>query len=75
MMLWDGEGCSMKTIEFQGAEYQVQDWVNWVAMDDDGELYGYENKPYKTDGEWFPQKGGRTTLIHSIEPDHEPTPV
>lgn len=35
----------MKTITIEGKEYKVPNWVNWVAMDADGEWYGYKEKP------------------------------
>lgn len=34
-----------KTITFEGREYTVPVWVEWVARDKNGSIYGYENKP------------------------------
>lgn len=31
----------MKTITYRGEQYEVEDWVNFVAMDADGDIYGY----------------------------------
>lgn len=35
----------MKTITYRGEQYEVEDWVNFVAMDADGDIYGYEHEP------------------------------
>lgn len=34
-----------KTITFEGREYKVPVWVQWVARDSDGDVFGYETKP------------------------------
>lgn len=49
-----GVGGRMKTINYRGEEYIVEDWVKFVATDSDGGIYGYENKPKKdcTNGLW-----------------------
>lgn len=48
----------MKTINYRGKEYIVEDWVNFVAMDIDGDIYAFENEPEKDDfGEWMNIKG------------------
>ena len=36
----------MKTIKYHGKQYEVEDWVNFVAMDADGDIYGYEHEPH-----------------------------
>lgn len=55
----------MKTIEFEGKKYEVEDWVNWVARDCDGEINGYEKepnlKPYYDF--WTPEIGSRWCYI------------
>lgn len=35
--------------------YKYPEWANWLARDKDGEVYAYENKPYKEEwhGEWL----------------------
>lgn len=35
----------MKTITYRGEKYEVEDWVNFVAMDGSGEIFAYENEP------------------------------
>lgn len=46
----------MKKINFQGNEYEVEDWVNWVAIDYDGEIYGYEDEPETGITAWINRK-------------------
>lgn len=38
----------MKTIEFEGKQYEVEDWVKFVARDEDGSINGYEAEPYQS---------------------------
>lgn len=35
----------MKTVKYQGKEFEVSDWVNFIATDEDGSIWGFENKP------------------------------
>ena len=30
---------------FQGSYYDVPEWANYLAKDDSGQIYAYENKP------------------------------
>lgn len=39
-----------KQITFEGREYTVPVWVEWVARDSDDCVYGYEFQPLQT--EW-----------------------
>ena len=48
----------MKTITYRGNQCEVPEWVNFVAMDADGDIFGYEHEPYTGDGDWF-CSGGR----------------
>lgn len=34
-----------KTITFEGRSYTVPIWVEWVARDEDCNIYGYESEP------------------------------
>lgn len=44
----------MKTIEFEGKKYRVEDGVNWAAKDNDGEIWAFTDKPNLTeDGCWY----------------------
>lgn len=35
----------MKTVKYQGKEFEISDWVNFIATDKDGDTWGFENKP------------------------------
>lgn len=43
----------MKTITYRGKQYEVEYWVNFVAMDSDGNIYAYENKPDHNGVNWL----------------------
>lgn len=49
----------MKTITYRGEQYEVEDWVNFVAMDASGEIYAYEIEPGRElgDTEWSYELG------------------
>lgn len=47
----------MKTITYRGEQYEVEDWVNFVAMDADGAIYAHESEPYRRHGEWVKTEG------------------
>lgn len=53
----------MKTITYRGEQYEVEDWVNFVAMELDGAIFGFEKLPFASEGEWLPN-GGRFVEIH-----------
>ena len=42
-----------KTITFEGQQYDVPVWVNWVARDSGGSVYGYDVQPNKGAGMWL----------------------
>jgi hypothetical protein len=35
----------MKTVEYMGSTYEVQDWCNFIAADLNGNVYGYSQQP------------------------------
>ena len=39
----------MKTITFEGKQYEVPYWVKWVARDMDCKIYGYSERPIDFD--------------------------
>lgn len=41
-----------KTITFEGNQYDVPMWVNWVARDMDGDIYGYQSMPHTGVRSW-----------------------
>lgn len=34
-----------KTVDYCGKQYNVPDWVKFIATDSDGAIFGYEEKP------------------------------
>ena len=48
----------MKKVEFQGAEFEVPDWARWIAQDQDGSIYVYENIPMQGNG-FYCSSGGK----------------
>ena len=46
-----------KEIIFEGATYKVPVWVKFVAKDEDGQVYAYENKPAPLLDAWGITKG------------------
>ena len=53
----------MKTITFEGKEYEVEDWVNYVATDSNGRIYGYQYEPIKGSRIWS-DNGGEWSEIY-----------
>lgn len=43
----------MKQINYRGTTVEVEDWVNYVATDQDGAVWLFENIPYKDADEWI----------------------
>lgn len=46
----------------------VPDWANWVAVDSDGEVYAFENKPTIDEGVWEITSGEAESLGYTDEP-------
>lgn len=63
----------MKTITYHGKEYIVEDWVNFVATDYCGDIWGYENEPGKEKYQdaWNNSNGGDYCLVNQSEIDWE----
>lgn len=58
----------MKTIEFENKSYEVEDWVNWVAKDSDGEIWVFEAMPVlDEDYDW--DTGGKKSDFLAVS-DH-----
>lgn len=58
----------MKTVEFQGAEFEVPDWARWIAQDSDGSICVYENKPYEDDTMYKPNDGKMDYVVMTGAP-------
>jgi len=58
----------MKTVTIEGKEYEVPDWVNWVAMDAVGVWYGYDQKPDLSmqSGKWL---GTSEKMFYIVNPN------
>jgi hypothetical protein len=41
----------MKTVLFQGQQYEVPVWTKWLTLDIDG-VYAWQHLPEKYEGEW-----------------------
>ena len=39
-------------LEMSNVKSDIPEWVNWLARDENGSLYGYRNKPRKPIGSW-----------------------
>nr|DAD83132.1 MAG TPA: hypothetical protein [Podoviridae sp. ctlpi2] len=49
---------------YYGAELVIPAWVNFIAMDNDGRVWGYEEQPEAgTDGEWSTEGCGRARTV------------
>lgn len=62
----------------------IPEWANWLARDEDGLLYAFEDKPFKSteSGEWIENKYGcdiveeiDDTFSHVKWTDEEPTKI
>lgn len=49
----------MKTIIFQGCQWQVPEWAKFITKDDDGEVFCFSDNPCynKEKGIWHSLKG------------------
>lgn len=39
-------------VSILGKEYPLEDWAKWVAVDSDGDIYQYLNKPTRGESFW-----------------------
>lgn len=46
----------------------LPDWVNWLAQDADGALWGYEAEPNKQDYGWYENEVGRIVRLGQEAP-------
>ena len=42
----------MKTIKFEGKQYEVPDWVNFVVRNEDGGIVGHYDEPIYLSHNW-----------------------
>jgi len=50
----------------------LPDWVEWLAQDADGAVWGYEAEPNKQHNGWYENEVGR---IVRLEPEAPPPPT
>ena len=55
----------MNTLKVE-IEMQIPDWVNWMAADANGAVWGYGTKPKKCDGYWA--DGGESQQLYQNKP-------
>lgn len=46
----------------------LSDWVKWVAVDSDGEVWGYQEKPEPSAAMWYVKVGELCKVINKVEP-------
>lgn len=47
---------------------KVPEWVNWIAQDADGALWGYEAEPNRQHNGWYENEVGRIVKLGMGEP-------
>lgn len=60
----------MREFEYYGCNLQVPDWANWIAMDSDGSVWVYQQKPEtRGGGYWWGGSGSEreATRLHVKE--------
>lgn len=58
------------TLEQVIGDAELRSWVRWVAVDKEGEVYGYSDRPYLVNncvGAWSAPKGAECDFIKDIE--------
>lgn len=61
----------MKTVIYHGKEFEVNDWVNFIATDCDGKVWEFEDKPYSSRGYWLNREQcGKCKRIGSLNIDN-----
>lgn len=46
----------------------LSDWVKWVAVDSDGEVWGYQEKPEPSTAMWYVKVGELCKVINKVVP-------
>lgn len=59
----------MKTITYRGEQYEVEDWVNFVAMDGNLALFGYKNEPTCYGQVWDCDNVNERHFISYVQPE------
>lgn len=53
----------MKTVTYFDKEFQVPDWVEYLAMDDDGQVWGYTGFPVRDGKSFCPADGQKCVYV------------
>lgn len=64
----------MKTITFEGRQYETESPIRYIARDGDGSVHGYMREPEWFDSElgpgyWMPDAGDDSWDVTPIQPD------
>ena len=49
-------------------QYAVPAWVNWIAQDSDGNVWGYSVEPLRNDTGWYENEVGKSVRLGHAEP-------
>lgn len=48
----------MKKVKFLGEEYEVSDYIKFIARDSDGGVWGFDKRPeININGDWYSRNG------------------
>lgn len=67
----------MKIQFHQGVHYTVPDWSKFIATDENGDVFAYENDPTYLDGYFITDGGKHEYVGEAVKPDEieEPTEI
>lgn len=49
------------------SQFELPDWVQWIAQDADGAWWGYEVEPLQHDQGWYENEVGRNIKLLSAD--------
>lgn len=60
-----------KLIEFLGEKYSVDISINWLVIEEDGDVFGYETEPYFDDefAQFLPINDGEIEFLTTLKGD------
>lgn len=50
---------STKIVKYIGVYWEVPSWTNYIATDEDGEIFAYKDCPYIEYGQWQSDNSGK----------------
>ena len=50
-------------------QFDLPDWVSWVAQDRDGAWWGYSVEPLRNDNGWYENEAGRYIKLGKLAVD------